>query len=112
MEINITSHSIRIIQISPVGRLSLAEAPSFGEMCRAQVESGGLHFVLDMRDISYIDSAGLSELVNVLKYTRQRGGEVRLILPVDPAVLAVFKLIRFDLVFTIIASDEIIPKGM
>jgi anti-sigma B factor antagonist len=112
MEIKITSHAIRIIQISPLGRLSLAEAPSFGEMCRSQVDMGGLHFVLDMRDITYIDSAGLSELVNVLKYTRQHGGEVRLILPLDPAVLAIFKLIRFDLVFTIISPDEIIPKGI
>lgn len=112
MEIKITNHSVHIIQIAPIGRLSLAEAPSFGAMCRSQVDIGGLHFVLDMRNITYIDSAGLSELVNVLKYTRQHGGEVRLILPIDSAVLAVFKLIRFDLVFTVIPPEEIIPKGM
>lgn len=111
IDVKITEHVIRILVLSPRGRLDAFEAPSLRKVCDEFVSQGAVHFVFDLRETSMLDSAGLAVLVNVLKRTRLAGGDVRLIWPVEEAASRILKLTKFDQVFTSIEPDQVIPTG-
>src|SRR5215475_11634171 len=52
--------------------------------------------VVDMTGTQFCDSAGLRELVRAHKRARADGGELRLVLPADGAVLRVFTFTGLD----------------
>jgi anti-sigma B factor antagonist len=52
--------------------------------------------VVDMTGTQFCDSAGLRELVRAHKRARAEGGELRLVLPTDGAVLRVFTFTGLD----------------
>lgn len=45
---------------------------------KEHVAAGDKHIILDMRDVTYVDSAGLGVLVTSLTCARQAGGTLRL----------------------------------
>ena len=57
------------------GELDLASAPQFeGELERAEVTAAAT-LVLDLRDLQFIDSAGLRMIVSAHENARERGQE-------------------------------------
>ena len=78
-------------------RLDAAIAASFREAMVARIDQGQRNIVLDMSQVSFMDSSGLGAVVYVLKHLGHRG---RLhICGVTPGVMAVLKLTRMDRVF-------------
>ena len=65
------------------------------------MDNGGENFVLDLSRTAFIDSAGMSAMVSLLKRARQAGGDVVLVKPTDPAAFRILTLTRFDQVFQI-----------
>lgn len=61
---------------------------------RAQVSGGNVHLVADFTGVDYTSSAGLRALLETVKETRQRGGDLRLA-AVQPDVLRVLDLSGF-----------------
>ena len=47
------------------------------------LEQGCQRILLDLRKVTFLDSAGLGELVACQKRTRQNGGDIRLLQPTD-----------------------------
>ena len=111
IDVKVTEHVIRIMVISPRGRLDAFEAPTLRKDCDDFISQGVSHFVFDLRETSMLDSSGLAVLVNVLKRARLAGGNVRLIWPVEEAASRILKLTKFDQVFSSIEPDQIIPRG-
>lgn len=75
-------------------RLDAVIAPSFREALVERIDKGQRKIVLDMAQVSFMDSSGLGAVVFVLKHL---GKEGRLhIYGVTPGVMAVLKLTRMD----------------
>jgi anti-sigma B factor antagonist len=75
-------------------RLDAVNAPSFREALIERIDKGQRKIVLDMAQVSFMDSSGLGAVVSVLKHLGQEG-RLR-ICGVTPAVMAVLKLTRMD----------------
>ena len=85
-------------------RLDAVIAGSFREAVVARIDQGERNIVLDMSQVSFMDSSGLGALVYVLKYLGHTG---RLhICGVTPGVMAVLKLTRMDRVLKTFDSRQ------
>ena len=100
MEMSTASYEMRISTIELEGRLDAVEAVPLREALDAQLALGKYRIAVDLSKVSFVDSAGLAALVKGMKNARQKGGDLRLISPVDSDALRVFELTRFDKVFT------------
>jgi anti-sigma B factor antagonist len=82
------------------GELDLSSAPKLRQALNELYRNGTDSLILDLSELDFVDSTGLSEFVGALKHCRQRGGDVVLRSPTVTAsrVLAICGL---DRVFTI-----------
>jgi anti-sigma B factor antagonist len=85
-------------------RLDAVIAASFRESMVARIDQGQRNIVLDMSQVSFMDSSGLGAVVYVLKHLGHSG---RLhICGVTPGVMAVLKLTRMDRVLKTFDSRQ------
>jgi anti-sigma B factor antagonist len=68
------------------------------------LEEGHRAFVLNLVNVSYVDSFGLGQLITIWTSIRSRGGRLVLLRPTDH-VQALFKLTKLDTIFHI-SSEE------
>jgi anti-sigma B factor antagonist len=61
------------------GEIDLYTAPELRDYLVDLVRSGHHHVIVDMEDVEFIDSTGLSVLVNLLKRIRTHDGSLRLV---------------------------------
>ena len=87
------------------GEIHVSTAPEFSEHLNAAIADGRTRIVLDFSDVEFIDSTGLSVLLNGLrKVTRQRGRMA--LVCTNPTVLRLFEITRLDSTFDIHATRE------
>ena len=101
MEINTREYRIRVDIIEITGRLEAFTVKDLRTEQDRLMDNGGANFVVDLSHATFIDSAGMSALVSLLKHSRQAGGTVALVKPTDPAAFRILTLTRFDQVFQI-----------
>lgn len=90
-----------ICVISPKGRLVLGGGDSeLREAIRQQLGAGQDEFVLDLSEVTYIDSAGLGELIATLKRAREANGDVK-IAGLRDKVKSLFVLTRLETAFDV-----------
>lgn len=70
-----------------------------------QCLDGGLHLLVDLSGVTYIDSSGIASLVEGFQTAKKKGVKFGLV-GVSPAALSVLQLARLDKVFPIFASIE------
>jgi anti-sigma B factor antagonist len=69
---------VNVLELS--GRLTIGESVlSLRDAVRSAVDDGELKFVLNLGDVSYIDSSGLGELVSIYTTVRNKKGDVKLL---------------------------------
>jgi anti-sigma B factor antagonist len=62
------------------GRITLGEGSAMlREMLKDLLRKGHKHIVLNLGDVSYIDSSGIGELVSGFQTVRTNGGELKLL---------------------------------
>ena len=83
-----------------VGELDLVTVPAFEQRVEGLRAEGARHLTLDLADLSFIDSTGLSALVATLKRYRADGGNVILRSPTR-ATTKVLEISGLLQVFTI-----------
>jgi anti-sigma B factor antagonist len=96
--------NVTILDIS--GRIDIGVPLAFGEgashplqdVIRDLAERGQKNIVLNLRDVAYIDSSGIGDLVASATTLRKQGGELRVVNP----SMVVEKLLRVTRVDTII----------
>jgi anti-sigma B factor antagonist len=99
MDLNATHHPDLTIITVGEARIDAAAAIRFKDAMRAATVSGVGPVVLDLGNVTFVDSSGLGAIVAAMK---QMGGERRLDLAcLTPDVAKVFRLTRMDTVFTI-----------
>ncbi len=104
MNIQRESHGkVDVIEL-PV-RLSMADAGSVRKALHDLVEKGRQHLVLDLGQVGFMDSSGLSVLLSARKSVSQLNGHVVLLNPTDEA-RTLIELTRLHEVFEIFMDKE------
>lgn len=86
------------------GRFDAAASAEIRRDLVSRIDAGRVRLVVDLGDVDFIDSSGLSVLVMALKRCRQAGGAVALLAP-RPEVQAVLDLTRLAQVFGVFAEE-------
>ncbi len=101
---------ITVLDLS--GRISLGEALAFGadsrallhEVVRDRLASGSRKILFNLRDVSYIDSSGLGQMVGCYTTVCSLGGELRVCEP-SPRVKDLLNMTKMASVFDV-RQDE------
>ncbi len=107
MQIDVATQNDTTIVRPTTDRLDIEVAAEFRAMLLSLIDQGSRHLVVDLKDVTFIDSSGLGALVSALK-TLKRGsgdGDVRLA-RVQAPVVSLLEIIRLNRVFTSYASVE------
>ena len=99
MEIN-ASEMKRVQLFEVVGRIDSNNANELGTELDSKVDDGKTNLVLDLSGVEYMSSAGLREMVRVLKRVKRSGGDLRIASPSD-RVKEVLELAGLDTIFEI-----------
>jgi anti-sigma B factor antagonist len=91
--------------ISVRGEIHVTTAPRFAEHLNAAIESGKTAIVLDMTGVEFIDSTGLSVLLNGLRLVNQRRGRLAIVCK-NPTVLRLFQITGLDSTFEILGDRQ------
>lgn len=82
------------------GEIHVSTAPEFTQRLTAAIESGKTAVVLDMSEVEFIDSTGLSVLLNGLRLVTQMHGRMAIVCT-NPTVLRLFQITSLDDTFDI-----------
>jgi anti-anti-sigma factor len=87
------------------GRIDTQGAVDLDLALQAAVSAGKHKMVLDLAEVSYISSAGLRTLADVITTNRDAGGDLKLV-ALNRKVLRVLRIIGFDKFFSIYDTSE------
>ncbi len=82
------------------GEIHVLTAPQFAGRLSAALDSGKTAIVLDMSGVEFIDSTGLSVLLNGLRLVTQMHGRMAIVCA-NPTVLRLFQITSLDETFDI-----------
>ena len=91
--------------ISMVGELTIRTAPGFREYLLDMTTDASGHWVFDLGEVSYIDSAGVGTLVDLFRRTKSNGTRMSLA-GMNRQVLSVFEITKLDRFFPIFDSVQ------
>ena len=95
--------SVGIIKLA--GRLTAAESKQLRSELNGASRGAIPNLVLDITELSFVDSTGLGVLAGWLQKVRSEDGEMVLVNP-TPEIKALLELTRLDQVFTIHESRQ------
>ena len=104
MQIATTPGSDRYI-LTVTGEVDLASSPELDTAIIAAIESGATSVVVDLTDVSFMDSSGLGVIVRGLKRCREADKDLDLVIT-NERVLKVFGITGLDQVIPIHDSIE------
>jgi anti-sigma B factor antagonist len=104
MQIATTPGSDRYL-ITVSGEVDLATSPELDVAIIAAIDSGTLSVVIDLTDVSFMDSSGLGVIVRALKRCREAENDLDLVIT-NERVLKVFGITGLDQVIPIHASIQ------
>lgn len=87
------------------GRVDTQGAVTMDQSLQAAVNQGKYKMIMDMTDVTYISSAALRSLADVLTKSKNAGGDLKLA-AMNSKILRVFRIIGFDRYFTIYDTVE------
>ncbi len=90
--------------VTLTGRLDAVEAPVLREKLDTLLDEDRFRLLVDLSQLSFIDSAGLAVLVRARRLAGASGGEVVLVKPQAEEAQRVFRLTQFDQVFRMISG--------
>ncbi len=90
--------------VSPSGILDGTQAGAFRQQISDCVEKGSKVVLIDLKDVTFMDSSGLGALVLALKTVRAAGGKLY-ICSVNEQIKMLFELTSMDRVFEIFKDE-------
>lgn len=87
------------------GEIDVASAPDFHASISDIIGRGPEVVIVDMSEVSFIDSTGLGVLVSAEKETREAGKDLRLVVT-QPQIMKLLELTGLDEVFTVLSSTN------
>jgi anti-sigma B factor antagonist len=93
------------------GEIHLATAPEFSDRLNGVIADGRTAIVVDLTEVGFIDSTGLSVLLNALRRITRAGGTLVLVCT-NPTVLRLFEVTKMDSTFPIVGTrDEALARA-
>lgn len=105
MEITTETRTEHTVVVYLAGRLDLLATADAKRQLNQMVSEGYYQMVVDLAEIIFIDSSGLTALISGLKAARLAGGNLHLSRPGDE-VLTILELTKLDRVIKIFSSVE------
>jgi len=97
------SGTTRVIELT--GEVDAYTSARFREIMLEHIDDGGIHLVINMCNVEYIDSSGLGALVGGLKRVSERNGKI--VIACDgPQVRKVFEITGLEKVFPIYNGEQ------
>jgi anti-sigma B factor antagonist len=93
----------RVISVS--GEIHVTTAPEFSQRLNDAIAAGTRGVVIDMSGVEFIDSTGLSVLLNGLRRVTRANGRLALVVS-NPTVLRLFQITKLDSTFDIQPTRE------
>ncbi len=87
------------------GEVDLHSSPQLRDEFNALITAGTKALVINLKDVSYIDSSGLATFIEALQKMNQQGGKLFLT-HLNQTVRGVFEIARLDGVFNIVDTEE------
>ena len=87
------------------GEVHVSTAPEFSERLNDAIANGKTGVVIDMTGVDFIDSTGLSVLLNALRRVTRQQGTLALAVS-NPTVLRLFEITRLDSTFDILPDRD------
>ena len=88
-----------------LGKITIGEGDIvLHDKVKELLDSGRTQILLNLEQVSYMDSAGIGELVACFKKARERGGTVKLLRP-SGKVVDLLALTKLEQVFEVHASE-------
>ena len=87
------------------GEIDVYTAPQFRDAVNTVINSGQKHLVVDMTNVTYMDSSGFGALLSATRRLRPQGGTVNLV-KVSSAIDRILTITRLNTVFTTYGSVE------
>jgi len=78
-----------IVELAPTGDLDMVSAASMN--LQQYLDGGETRFILDLAEVTYMDSGGLGEVVRAMKRARQAGGDVK-VCALQGEILRIFEV--------------------
>ena len=91
--------------ITVSGEIHVSTAPEFQRRLDAAISRGKTAVVLDLSEVEFIDSTGLSVILNGLRRVTRQRGRMALVCT-NPTVLRLFEITRLDSTFDIAPTRE------
>ena len=92
------------------GSVYIYTSPELRGELKVALEKQDPRIVVDMQEVSFVDSSGLATLIEALQRMNAYGGSLRLC-SLSPNVLGVFQLANLDSIFEIRESREAALQG-
>ena len=86
-------------------RLDAAVAEDFKKTMHEQIDSGVSSIVLNLKQVDFIDSTGMTAIVSVLKKISLAGGNLA-VCEIGPRLANLFHLTKLDRVFNLCPTEE------
>lgn len=94
-----------IVFLQLAGRFDITSMDPVREWFETAIPAGHNNIVVNLSDVSFVDSAALAVLVQGMKRSREVNGDVRLCCLRQP-VRMIFELTRLDKAFEILATEQ------
>jgi anti-sigma B factor antagonist len=91
--------------VSAAGEIDVATAPPLRDRLQALSNGGRSTIVVDLLNVTFLDSTALGVLVGALKRCRESGGDLPLVIA-DPRILKIFEITGLTGVFPIHSRVE------
>jgi len=89
--------------LAAMGEIHVSTAPDLSEHLSRAIADGRTRLVLDLSEVEFIDSTGLSVLLAGLRRLTRRDGALALVCS-NPTVLRLFEITKLDSTFKIVGS--------
>ncbi len=104
MDIQVESRGDRrIVRIS--GKITFEHCPALASRLDPVLEEGVREVIIDFKNVPFMDSSGIGEILRLFKAMRDRGGSLVLINP-NRKLLSLFSMYRFEKFMKILEEVE------
>ena len=94
--------------VAVAGEIDVATAPQLRECLHRVIAKGAATVVVDLLDVTFLDSTALGVLVGALKRCRELGGDLHVVVT-DPRIVKIFEITGLTKVFPI--ADSLAAAG-
>ena len=110
MKLSYEDHGpITVLSVS--GELTADQSDAFRRSCQDRFDAGSRDVLLQMKDLSLVDSAGLELLLWLSDEIARRAGQLRLIAP-EETIRKILEITRLERRFTMHDSVESAAKSL